>query len=269
VITIDVKNITKHACLDLTGDETSWGHAGYGEAGSGITGLIINKLDISKRGQAVIISDANRIRPQAYMYRYKLHEMPDDWTLKGQYEARYIIKQLTPLVEVEPTGLEVKKIFNEKFHSTWDFFTGNVIMDWIGEKGFGATMTYRRDRLIFGVPRKCFHKQKILLCAKTKVASFLQPIVAIKDYDGGGRRVFKTYKRVHCSFQSTSSYNISTVNALSKRKLYVEPRQRGSNNSKRVWGIKTNQARRTYLSNYFRIDVMDHLIKNTNLAYRS
>ena len=30
-----------------------------------------------------------------------------------------------------------------------------------------------------------------------------------------------------------------------------------------------NQARRTYLSNYFRIDVMDHLIKNTNLAYRS
>ena len=30
-----------------------------------------------------------------------------------------------------------------------------------------------------------------------------------------------------------------------------------------------NQARRTYLSNYFRVDVMDHLIKNVNLAYRS
>ena len=43
----------------------------------------------------------------------------------------------------------------------------------------------------------------------------------------------------------------------------------GSNKSKRVWGIEMNQARRTYLSNYFRIDVMDHLIKNTNLAYRS
>jgi len=30
-----------------------------------------------------------------------------------------------------------------------------------------------------------------------------------------------------------------------------------------------NQARRTYLSNYFQIDVMDHLIKNTNLVYCS
>ena len=30
-----------------------------------------------------------------------------------------------------------------------------------------------------------------------------------------------------------------------------------------------NQARRTCLSNYFRIDVMDHLTKNTNLAYCS
>jgi len=49
----------------------------------------------------------------------------------------------------------------------------------------------------------------------------------------------------------------------------VEPRQRGSNKSKLVWGIEINQARRTYLSNYFRTDVMDHLIKNTNLVYRS
>jgi len=29
-----------------------------------------------------------------------------------------------------------------------------------------------------------------------------------------------------------------------------------------------SQARRTYLSNCFRINIMDHLIKNTNLAYR-
>ena len=30
-----------------------------------------------------------------------------------------------------------------------------------------------------------------------------------------------------------------------------------------------NQERRTYLSRYFRIYVLDHLIKNTNLAYFS
>ena len=85
----------------------------------------------------------------------------------------------------------------------------------------------------------------------------------------GGGGVCELYQRVHCSFQSTSSCNIFTVNALSECKLYVEARKRGSNKSKRVWVIEMNQARRTYLSNYFRIDVMDYLIKNTNLAYRS
>jgi len=47
-------------------------------------------------------------------------------------------------------------------------------------------MTCRRDRLPFGVPGQYFHKQKILSYAKTKVARFLQPIVVIKDNDGGG-----------------------------------------------------------------------------------
>ena len=123
MITSNVNNITKHACLDLTGDETTWGHAGYDETGSGITGRIMNKLGISKGGQVVIISDANRIRPRRYMHRHKLHVMPDDWTITGQYEARYIIEQLTPLVEGEPAGPEVRKIFKEKFHSTWDNFS--------------------------------------------------------------------------------------------------------------------------------------------------
>ena len=59
-------------------------------------------------------------------------------------------------------------------------------MDWIGERGFRATMICRRDRLSFGVMGQYFHKQKTLPCAKTKVARFLQPMVAIKDNDGGG-----------------------------------------------------------------------------------
>ena len=61
MITSNVNSIKKHDCLDLTGDETTWGHAGYGEAGSGITGQIMNKPGISKGSQVVIISDANII----------------------------------------------------------------------------------------------------------------------------------------------------------------------------------------------------------------
>jgi len=108
-------------------------------------------------------------------------------------------------------------------------------MDWLGTNGFGATMTCRRDCLPFGVPGRYFHKQKTLSSQRTKVARFLQPVIAIKEDEDA------LFRRVHCSFQSTSSCNISTVNALNKCKL----------------------------SNYFRVDLMDHLIKNTNLAYRS
>ena len=95
-------------------------------------------------------------------------------------------------------------------------------------------MTCRRDCLPFGVPGKYFHKQKTLSCAKNKVARFLQPIITIKDNDGGGG-FFEPYQCVHRSFLSTSSCNIYTVNALRECKLYVEPMQRGSNKRKRVW----------------------------------
>ena len=57
------------------------------------------------------------------MHRHKLHDMPDVWTLKDQYEGCYIIEQLTPLVEGETAGPEVRKIFKEKIHSTWDNFS--------------------------------------------------------------------------------------------------------------------------------------------------
>jgi len=66
------------ACLDLTGDETTWEHSGYGEVGSCITGCIMNKPDISKGGKIITISDAIMIRPGAYMHKHTLHEIPVD-----------------------------------------------------------------------------------------------------------------------------------------------------------------------------------------------
>lgn len=100
-------------------------------------------------------------------------------------------------------------------------------------------MICRHDRLPLRISGTYFHKQKKISCTKIKVARFIQPIVVIKEYDGGDD--LTSYQRVHCSFKSTFSCNISTVNALNECKF----------------------------SNYFRIDFVDHLIKNTNLAYRS
>ena len=55
----NVNALTKYAELDLTGDETTWGHGGYGEAGSGLTGRIRDKPGKTKGGQIVIASDVH------------------------------------------------------------------------------------------------------------------------------------------------------------------------------------------------------------------
>ena len=77
------------------------------------------------------------------------------------------------------------------------------------------------------------------------------------------------YERVHTSFHSTSSCNITTVNALNECILWLHKKEHGTGNSKRLLGIKMNSARNIYLQSYYRIDCMDHMIKNAQLFYRS
>ena len=93
------------------------------------------------------------------------------------------------------------------------------------------------------------------------MARFTHPIVAVKNGEG--------YQRAHVSFQSTSSCNIATVNALNECHLFVEIRERGKDKNKRHWGIEMNNARRLYLSTYGRIDSADHLLKNAGIFYRT
>lgn len=148
-----------------------------------------------------------------------------------------------------------------------NYFSGDKVLDWIGSKGFGATMTCRRDRLPSGIPSKYLHKQKTDSSKKTKVARFFNPVVAVKHFDAKDDNS-SPYRRVHVSFQSTSSCNIATVNALNECGLTVHKRERGYNENKRMWGIEMNSGRELYLGTYSRIDSIDHLIKNCRLKYR-
>jgi len=180
-------------------------------------------------------------------------------------EARRLYEKLD--VMVEGSNSDAKKIYKRKPHITMDnYFSGEKILTWIGQNGFGATMTCRRDRLPPAVPGKYWHKQKTDTSKKTKVARFFQPIVAVKHVPATD--VHQEYRRVNVSFQSTSSCNISTVNALSQCKLSVSKRERGFGSNKRTWGIEMNSARELYLGTYSRIDSIDHLIKNCRLKYR-
>ena len=120
----------------------------------------MRKPGITKGGQMVIISDVNRIRPRAYMHRHKLHDKPTGWSAMGPLEARRMMEYINPLVIGEPTDGR-RQIFREKPHSTWDnYFSGDQILTWLGENGFGATMTCRRDRLPAGILSDYLHKKK-------------------------------------------------------------------------------------------------------------
>jgi hypothetical protein len=153
-------------------------------------------------------------------------------------------------------------------HMTWDnYFSGCLVMRFLGELGFGATMTCRRDRLPKEIPETNLHKKKTDSSPRPKAARFFNPINAVKRVPAVEDK--KGYQRVHTSFQSTSSCNISTVNALSSCHMSIRRRERGRGDNKRYWGIEMNHARTLYLGSYYRIDCIDHLIQNSNIFYRS
>ena len=64
---------TYQADLDLCGDETSMGHSGYAEPGSGLSGWVANKPGITRGMQTVLLSDVHRNRPRAYLHRHKVN----------------------------------------------------------------------------------------------------------------------------------------------------------------------------------------------------
>lgn len=284
--------ITKYADENQTVDETTWGHAGYGERGSGIVTRLMNKK-VNKGGQTTIISDSSRFRPRAYIHRHKLHLPIDGMTRRGTNELCYLLTEIEKMIlpqdpmntnanhlfnmmsnnqttrtppPATPTTnntVKRKKIFRRKPVVCADnFFYDDKMCEWIGRHGFGSLGTNARNALPKGIEKKYLHGVKHTSgCKYSKVARFTNPIVAVKECDG--------YQRVHISFQSTNATNITSVNCFNECKLFVELRERGKGKNKRVWGIEMNDGRRLYLSTYFRIDVADHLLKNAAIFYRT
>ena len=178
-----------------------------------------------------------------------------------------IVNKILPLIEGRVSNSR-RQIWRIMPHMTWDnYFSGCLVMRFLGELGFGATMTCRRDRLPKEIPEGHLHKKKTDSSPRPKAARFFNPINAVKRVPAVEDK--KGYQRVHTSFQSTSSCNISTVNALSSCRMSIRRRERGRGDNKRYWGIEMNHARTLYLGSYYRIDCIDHLIQNSNLFYQS
>ena len=285
--------VTKYADENQTVDETTWGHAGYGESGSGLVTRLMNKK-VNKGGQTTIMSDSKRFRPRAYIHRHKMHKSISGMTRRGTNELCHLLTDISAMILPQdpldttranttylfpdddapaparatptpetPETEGVKKIFRRKPVVCADnFFFDDKMCEWIGKNGFGSLGTNARNALPKAFDKKYLHSQKHTSgCKYSKVARFTNPIIAVKESDG--------YQRVHISFQSTNSTNITSVNCFNECKLFIEVRERGKGKNKRVWGIEMNDGRRLYLSTYFRIDVTDHLLKNAAIFYRT
>jgi len=92
--------------------------------------------------------------------------------------------------------------------------------------------------------------------------------VAVKKIEGYGTTGNQTYEKVHVSFQSTSSCNISSINSMNQVKLYVCKKERGRVNHKCSWAIEMNETRDLYLGSYEKNDTIDSLLRKASNYYR-
>ncbi len=102
----------------------------------------------------------------------------------------------------------MKKIYETPPHIVADnHFSGEEVMDFLGWKGYGTTMTNRRDRFPKGLKPYLHHDKVVAGCQKAKAFCYEMPIVAIKQQPAMGEST-KAYTRTLISFQSTGATNI-------------------------------------------------------------
>jgi hypothetical protein len=139
----------------------SWAHGGYGEADYGLVGRVMGKPGMTCGGQTVIISDMSCTHPRAYIHRHKKHTMPPGWTKQGPFEAKSMIDELLLKVEDKSDDEDESKIFNSPPTTFDNYFCDDVVLDYTGQRGLGATMTNNHDRLPQGISGMCLCKEKI------------------------------------------------------------------------------------------------------------
>lgn len=166
------------------------------------------------------------------------------------------------LIDGREYTVPIKKLYSRRPHITADnHFSGENVMSFMGENGFGMTCTCRRDRFPPGLKRYFNHEKVVSTDKRTRVARFEQPIFAVNRVQAKDDK--KPYTRTMVSFQSTGATNIAGVNNLLSLTLFVQPKFRGAKKNKFAWATEQNEGRAVYLNHYHGVDSMDHMIKNT------
>ncbi len=191
----------------------------------------------------MLLLDSQRRYLYAWTPCHKFFEIKAPFTAMGPAEKVVCLMDIIkPLVKGAPKEPNDKKrqIFEEHVNVAMDnFFSGDEILRFIGEGGWKATITCRRDWLPKEVPKMYFNFLKAMpVNTRSKVTRFEQPIIAIKnviqprkeasndDDDVQGTRAStkkdnelvedkkKDYVIWHVSFQSTGGTNITSCWAI-------------------------------------------------------
>jgi hypothetical protein len=231
-----------------------------------------------------MIWDVRYRYPRAYHHRHKCHVRPDGFGQEGPSEIHALLTKIEQMLMDNnqefftsfrtPQGIlkrhAMNKIYPTHPHGTADnHFSGDHVLDFAGERGFGLTLTQRKDRFPSGLKPYCHHeKAEASKVQRYKVMRFGNPIVAICNVSTPDENK-KDYTKTLVSFQSTGATNICGVNNLPSCNLSVRQKVRGAGDQKRVWGIEMNEARATYLDHYYAVDNVDHMIKNAGIRFVS
>ena len=133
-----------------------------------------------------MLFDINNRYPRAYIHRHKLtaNHRPKGFNSEGPAEMVQMVSQIDRLLvqdnynEVEmmkdgPGTLheyKMKPIYTQKPHITADnYFSGDNVMDYLGERGYGMTCTCRRDRLPSQMKPYLHHEKVNSADSKVKV----------------------------------------------------------------------------------------------------
>jgi hypothetical protein len=123
-------------------------------------------------------------------------------------------------------------------------FSGDEVMDWLGRKGYGTTMTNHQDCFPKGLKPYLRHDKVVASYPKAKAMHFAMPIAAIKQQPAVEE--LKAYTKTLVSFQSTGATNICGVNNLLSVTNYVSKKVRGKGKTNLFGGLnRTKRERRT------------------------
>jgi hypothetical protein len=165
-----------------------------------------------------LLLDSKRRYIHVWMPRHKFFEVKAPFPTTRPVEVVHLVDITRPLkkgTSKDMTDIR-KQLFNEQVHIAMDnFFSSGKVLWFLGEGGWKATVSCRRDCLSKSVPKMYFNCIKAApVNSRSKVARFKQPTITIKNV----KQPAKKSSNNDANEQRTRSSNKSEDEPVSEKK---------------------------------------------------